>query len=60
MINIRSKLLHTFCSTKDQIANAQKYIIDNVQSKEWIHYMHGKYLPKQIQPAFYTMHWLNH
>lgn len=60
MITIRRHLARCFCTTKDQLEKSQKYIHDNVQSKEWIHYMHGNYLPKELRPAFYTMHWLNH
>lgn len=56
----RLSLCRRFCTAKDQVASSQKYIEEHVQSKEWIHYMQGKYLPQQIRPAFYSMYWLNH
>jgi hypothetical protein len=60
MIHLRKLLYSGFCTSKDHLIKAQKYIHDNVQSKEWIFYMQGNYIPKDVRNAFYAIHWLNH
>ena len=59
-------MLSTICrrtfsiAKSEQLIASEKYIKENIQSKEWVPYLQSNYLPKELRPLFFSLHWLNY